>query len=71
MVDYRHMSDEDNSYTEFMQQVFIFSITTEAEGRREETQHGVLPFLAGGEGWRVGDLLLVLYCDGRAVPPAM
>jgi hypothetical protein len=52
MVDYRHMSDEDNSYTEFMQHVFIFSITTEAEGHREGTQHGVLPCLAAGEGWR-------------------
>jgi hypothetical protein len=51
MVDYRHMSDEDNSYTEFMQHVFIFSITTEAEGHREGTQHGVLPCLAAGEGW--------------------
>jgi hypothetical protein len=39
---------------------------TAAEGRGELTQHGVLPCLAGGEGG-VDDL----YCDGRAVPPAM
>jgi hypothetical protein len=62
------MSDEDNSFTEFMQHVFMFSITTEDEGRTEGTQHGVLPCLAGGEGWRG---VIVLYCDGRAVPPAM
>ncbi len=71
-VDYRHMSDEDNSYTEFMQHIFIFSITTEAEGRREGTQYGVPPCLAGREGW--GPLegwWFVLYCDGQAVPPVM
>jgi hypothetical protein len=28
--------------------------TTEAEERRELTQHGVLPCLAGGEGWGGG-----------------
>jgi hypothetical protein len=49
------MSDEDNSYNEFMQHVFIFSITIEAEGRREGTQHGVRPCLSGGEGWRSDD----------------
>jgi len=41
--------------------------TTEAEGRREQTQHGVMPRLAGAEGWRNDDL----YCDGRSVPSAM
>ncbi len=65
MVEYRHMSDEDNSYTEFMQH--IFSITTETEGRREGTQHGALPCLAAGEGWRpLEGWWFVLYCDGRA-----
>jgi hypothetical protein len=42
-------------------------VYTEAEGRREPTQHGVMPWLAGGQRWRGYDL----YCNGRAVPPAM
>jgi hypothetical protein len=42
----------------------------EADGRRELSQHGVLPCLDGGEGWGGGgddDL----NCDGRAVPPTL
>jgi len=42
-------------------------VLTEAEGRREPTQHGVLPCLPGGEGERGDDL----YTDGRAVPASM
>ncbi len=41
-------------------------MTTEAKGRRELTQHGVLP-CAGGEGRGDDDL----YCDWWAAPPAM
>jgi hypothetical protein len=56
---------------------------TEAEGRRELAQHGVLPCIAGGverdggrgegeggrgEGGRGGD---DLYSVGRAIPPAL
>jgi hypothetical protein len=37
---------------------------TEAEGRREVTQHGALPCLAGGEGRGKDDL----YCDGQPKP---
>ncbi len=42
----------------------IWAITKETEDRRELTQHGILPCLAGG-GWRGNDL----YDDGRALPP--
>jgi hypothetical protein len=42
-------------------------VQPQAEGRREPNHHGVLPCLVGGEGWS-GDNL---YCDGRAVPPAL
>ncbi len=42
-------------------------LTTEAEGPREPVQHGVLPGLAGGDGWS-GDNM---YCDGRVVLPAV
>jgi hypothetical protein len=38
-------------------------MATEAEDRREPTQHGVLSSLAGED--------LILYCDGWHVPPAM
>jgi hypothetical protein len=49
-----------------MTPAMAISVTiTEAEGRKEPTQHGFLPCLAEGEGWRRGD---DLYCDGRAVP---
>ncbi len=37
-------------------------VTTETKGRREPTQHGILPCPAGGEGWRSDDL----YFDGRS-----
>jgi hypothetical protein len=40
---------------------------TEAEGRRELTQHGVLPCLAGGEVWEGA----YLDCAGHTVSPAM
>jgi hypothetical protein len=42
-------------------------MTTEAKGRRELTQHGVLCCLARRKGWLISDL----YCDGRAIPPAV
>ncbi len=47
---------------------YMYSVgcTTDAEGRRERTQQGVLPCLAGGEGWRRWYVLW-----WRAVPPAM
>jgi hypothetical protein len=41
--------------------------TTDAEERKELTQHGVMPCLAGEEGWGGS---INLYSDGRAVPPA-
>ncbi len=41
--------------------------TTETEGQRESTQHGVLP-LPSWRRWVKGH---DLYCGGRAVPPAM
>ncbi len=41
-------------------QLFSGISTTEAEGRRDSTQHGVLSCLAGGEEWRGDDF----YCDG-------
>jgi hypothetical protein len=42
-------------------QLFSGISTTEAEGGREPTQNGVLPCVAGGDGWRGDDF----YCDGR------
>ncbi len=44
-------------------------MTTEAEGRRELTQHGVLCCLAGGEG--EGGALICPVMGARAVPPAV
>jgi hypothetical protein len=46
-------------------QLLLFCLTTEAEYRREPSQHSVLPCLAGVEG---GD---DFYCDRQAVPPAV
>ncbi len=49
----------------------------EAEGRRELTQHGVLPCLAGGKGWGGGEMICTLMrcppyrLPWHTVPPAL